>query len=356
MSPERVRREMVRLAHSGLGVREFSNAAARVLRRAVPFEGLCMLTLDPATLLPTREFVENGLPADAVERLTEIEIGEPDYNKFDALARAVQPVASLSDATHGSLDDSLRQRELRRPSGFEDELRAMLLSDAEAWGALTLLRERGRPHFTDAEVRRVASVTNVLADGLRQALVFDELMTTSKRDVGLLVLADDNTVELANAAGRDLLDDLRPAAGAGRVPIVVQAVAARARRVAADEKGEALLARARVSGRSGRWLVVHGATVDDGVDRRVAVVLEAAQAPELAPLIAAAYGLSARERDVTQLVAQGFNTSEIAGRLHLSPWTVQDHLKSIFGKTGTGTRGELVARVFFDHYAARLSQ
>ena len=75
---------------------------------------------------------------------------------------------------------------------------------------------------------------------------------------------------------------------------------------------------------------------------------------ELAPLIPDAFGLTDRERRVTELVAQGFSTSDIGQRLHLSAYTVQDHLKSTFDKTGAGSRGELVARLFFDHYAPRL--
>jgi DNA-binding CsgD family transcriptional regulator len=130
-------------------------------------------------------------------------------------------------------------------------------------------------------------------------------------------------------------------------------VADRARNIAAGRMSGA--ASARVRAPSGRWLLVRGSMLGDGADARTAVLLEAAQAPELAPLIADGYGLTQRERTVTQLVAQGASTDEIAGRLYLSPYTVQDHLKAVFDKVGVSTRGELVARLFFDHYAPRLA-
>ena len=53
-------------------------------------------------------------------------------------------------------------------------------------------------------------------------------------------------------------------------------------------------------------------------------------------------------------VALGLPTDAIAARLHLSPWTVQDHLKAIFEKVGVATRGELVARVFFQQRVPQL--
>ena len=47
------------------------------------------------------------------------------------------------------------------------------------------------------------------------------------------------------------------------------------------------------------------------------------------------------------LVASGLDTAAIAERLVISPWTVQDHLKAIFDKTGTRSRRELRSRIFF---------
>jgi hypothetical protein len=46
----------------------------------------------------------------------------------------------------------------------------------------------------------------------------------------------------------------------------------------------------------------------------------------------------------------GDGTAEIADELFLSAHTVRDHVKAIFAKVGVSSRGELVARLFAEHY------
>ena len=55
------------------------------------------------------------------------------------------------------------------------------------------------------------------------------------------------------------------------------------------------------------------------------------------------------------LLAQGLTNPEIAEVLVLSPYTVQDHIKSLFEKTGCSSRQELVARIFLDDYLPRVA-
>jgi len=108
------------------------------------------------------------------------------------------------------------------------------------------------------------------------------------------------------------------------VPTVIMHVAGRARAIAAGTLSpEAGPARSRILTRSGRWLLVHATTLEGRLPGRTAVILAAARPGEIAPLIVEAYGLSERERQITEFVLQGASTSEMASRMHLSAYTVQ---------------------------------
>lgn len=354
---KRVREDVLRLVHRGLPVRDFSREVGVMLCHAVPAEGICLMTTDPATLLPTAEYVANGLPAPALLRLVDIEMREPDYNKWTHLAQAQRSAASLSNATEGDLDRSLRQREIRGPGGFADELRVVLSSGAATWGELTVFREVNRPHFSYADVHFLAAMSSLVADGLRRSLLLEEAAAETG-DVGVLILDPDDSVTMSNPAAQNWLDALEIGDRAGaRLPITIPAVARLARALCASESARTpdRPAHARVPTRNGYWLVVRGSVLGDDADAPVAVTLERARPAELAPLIADAYGLTRGERRVTELVAQGLSTRQIADRLHLSAYTVQDHLKSVFAKTGTSSRGDVTARLFFDHYATSLT-
>lgn len=129
-------------------------------------------------------------------------------------------------------------------------------------------------------------------------------------------------------------------------------LAARAFRHAADDRPDEVLV-SRALTRSGTWVVLHGARLTSSVQTRVAVIIEPAHPSRIYPLLMSAYGLTERERDVTRLVLQGASTSQIAHDMTVSAHTVQQHLKSIFDKTGVHSRRDLVAKVFFTHYEPR---
>lgn len=102
------------------------------------------------------------------------------------------------------------------------------------------------------------------------------------------------------------------------------------------------------------WVTLHASLPDGTRSDRVAIIVERARSERVAAVRLLAYGLTAREREIAALLVAGMSTRDIVARLFISPHTVQDHLKSIFEKTDTRTRRELVARVFFTDYLPRI--
>jgi DNA-binding CsgD family transcriptional regulator len=151
-----------------------------------------------------------------------------------------------------------------------------------------------------------------------------------------------------------LLAQLDRASTARPLPVAVYAVAAALEGIDRATVPAGVLPSATVPTTAGYWLNIHASRLlgPPGEDR-IAVVVEPARPRATTSLLLSAHGLTARETEVARLVLRGESTRAISGSMHISAHTVQDHLKSIFDKTGVRSRGELVGQIFLDHYATR---
>lgn len=351
----RTRSEIGELAKAGLDWVSFATQATVALRAAVPFDKSCWHTVDPGTVLITGSLNQD------IECsgwwLAEHEYVLDDVNKFSYLARSGYRAGALSRATHGNLLLSARARDasaIAAPIG--DELRAAFVVDGAYWGGGDFIREPGGAWYTDEEVRFLASLSSHFGEGFRRAIIRPQIQLEDATDdaPGVVVLGPDGgEVSITAQAERwigELVEDPPPAhAHEARA---VQVVAARARHGASDGEPD-LPARVRTQTRGGRWLLLYATPLSGALADQVAVIIQPAAPHDVAPLIASAYRLTERERGVTELCLKGLSTKQIAAALHLSAYTVQDHLKSIFDKTGVRSRAELLGQVFLEHYVSR---
>ncbi|MFI1536120.1 response regulator [Streptomyces anandii] len=83
------------------------------------------------------------------------------------------------------------------------------------------------------------------------------------------------------------------------------------------------------------------AGLSPSIQRRL---LERLSEPEARPAAAEPVpdGLTARECEVLELIAEGLNNQQIARRLHVSTATVKTHINNLFAKTGVKDRAQAV--------------
>jgi DNA-binding CsgD family transcriptional regulator len=356
----RARQRILRRCHEGLTAPALADAFTEALRDVLPFDSWCWHTIDPATLILTGAIRPGFTPEP---RFARYEYEVPDVNKFADLARRRRRAGVLSDATRGHLDSSARYRDLLAPRGIRHELRAAFVADGSCWAACALYRTPHEPDFTAPDAAFVASLSDAVAEGFRRSLLLTSLDDDPRGDgPGLVLLDDRDRVQSITPEAERWLDELVDVGGSNPsgdrevLPASVYAVAGRTRAVLEADSGSPSLARLRLQTRSGRWLTLHGSRLGGHTSGLTAVIIEPSHPAEIAPVIVRAYGLTERERGVAQLVLRGRSTRQIANELHLSPHTVQDHLKSIFDKIGVRSRRDLVAHLFADHYAPRLAR
>jgi DNA-binding CsgD family transcriptional regulator len=288
----------------------------------------------------------------------------------------VQPNGEL-DALFGShsnggrrsaLADELKRQRIKAPRGpriaatlgpletFASGI-TLLFADARAhFGILTLLRTAELGPFSASEISMLTFALDALSDLLSAlrlqpqskeapapAPIFTQTAHAPEPPEGAFYVLDrDLQIVLAWTS-----EDERRIALTGlqtriaeRLPVVLEETV---RELTAAWSGDAL--KARSAARAASFLVVRTQPMSGPAGLFIGVRIDRFQPPNSLTGAASRFHISPREVQVLALLLDGNHLDQIAAQLHITSSTVQDHIKSMLDKTGSGNRSELIARV-----------
>lgn len=308
----------------------------------IPFDAYVFLLTDPVTSVGCSPLAEvpnlPGLPdLIRLKYLTPV-------NRWTGLP--ADGCATLQQATGGHLESSLLWREHLSGLGIHDVVSVVFRDRFGWWGFLDLWRREG--HFADDEVAALVDVAPVITSRLRgvQAAAFTAAdVPPAARGPGALVLAPALTIRARTPQAEEWLSALVPA-HSGRSPVPAGAYNVAAQLLAYEAGVDTHPPQARVHLGGGTWLTLRADRLGgrEPVDQRdIVVTLEVSSPAERRDVFSRSHGLTGREAEVLQHLADGSDTRTVARLMSISELTVQDHLKGVFTKTLTSSRRELLA-------------
>lgn len=337
LAASRARDAIERLSVAGLSWEEFAEETLDVLARAVPFDAATVAPFDPESGLITGS-VKRAMPSDSYARFAHYEYTAPDDHSFSRIVQRARPIGVLVDDLGGDPARAERYRDFYLPSlSLGHEVRVGARARGALWGGVSLFREIGSRGFQGAEVDVLDSAVDALVRGFRRGAAWGLHVEPVRVAPVVLIVDAANTVTATTGDHSAWFGELDPTRSRP-LPIAVVSAIVRAR-----QRGEMT-----ITLRAGRfgWASIRAALLQGAGGAptdQVAVTLAQTEAASAVPVIAAALGMTDRERQIVELVLAGRSTSQIAGDLFLSPHTVQDHLKSIFAKARVRSRRDLVA-------------
>jgi DNA-binding CsgD family transcriptional regulator len=318
--------------------RQLRLALLQELRRLVPFDAFAWLLTDPSSEVGAAPIADVPCLPD-LPRLIRLKYST-EINRW---TQQTEPVARLHAVTGAQPEQSLVWRELLTDHDVSDVASIVFRDPFGCWAFLDLWRCAGV--FTDEQARCLAQHVDTITAALRRCTLrtFSQWSQPRTRHPWpgpiVLVLSDQLEVRGQTPETEPYLRALVPPDG-DRPPIPAGAYNVAAQLLATEAGIDDHPPATRVHLDEGDWLTLRAARIGDDI----AVSIERASPTERLDLFRRSAGLTAREAELLDLLATGADTRTIAEHMFLSEHTVQDHLKSIFAKSGTRSRRELLAR------------
>lgn len=330
-----------RICSADLDARTLRLRLLEELARVVPYDAYAWVLTDPETTVGSAPLADVPALAELPE-LIRLRYRTP-LNRWTTLTD--DPVALLSAATGGRLDRSLLWRELLSRYDVTDVASVVFGDRFGCWAFLELWLTGGRT-FGPEDAAGLRAVVVPVTAALRrsQARTFAEPATSRLSGPLVLLLTPRLGVVHQTPATADALRALVPRDDGG-TPVPAGAYNVAAQLLAVEAGVDAHEPRARVHLTGGPWLTFRAARLDDrGSSGDIAVTIEQCSAADRLSLFGRCCGLTPREQELLGHLAAGEDTRGVAARMFLSVHTVQDHLQSVFDKTGTRSRRAVVAR------------
>lgn len=347
LSPPRSRRLIARvedLCASDVDDRTLRRLVLDALRPALGVGAYAWLLTDPETGVGTSPLAEvpwfPELPRQIrLKYATKV-------NRWTALPGSV---ATLDGTTGGDRGQSLVWRELLTRYDVGDVASVVFRDRFGCWAFLELWRAADLGSFSTEDIALLEVVTDPLTTALRRRVAQSFTPPTTAAGAAgpvVLLLDPDLQVRVQTDSAAEYLRQLLPSENL-RAPVPAGAYNVAAQMLALEEGVDDAAPTARAHATGGRWVTCRAARLgmpEPAGQRDIAVTIELTDPLSRADLLARACGLSAREREVFDHLVIGRDTAEVSRLMFVSPSTVQDHLKSVFDKTGVRNRRTLLAR------------
>jgi DNA-binding CsgD family transcriptional regulator len=340
----RARERMIAIGRSAPDAMVLRTELIAELHRSVEFDAHVWLLTDPVTAVGYSPFAD----VPAARELPKL-IGlkyRTEMNRWTALASGSERARSLVLATDGNLGASVLWREMLDRYGVVDVVSTVFADRHGCWGFLDLWRRRPAAPFPADVVALLADLSTSITADLRRCVAgtFAGPAAAASREMGPVVLLLDEELNVIGQtdASDDWLRALVPAEP-GQPTIPASAYNVAAQLLATEDGVDAHPPRARAHLANGLWITLRAARMG-GSAGKIAVTIEEASPVDRLEIFCLAFGLTAREGELMRALATGADSKELAARLFVTEHTVQDHLKSIFARTATHSRRELVSR------------